>query len=54
MINFQSYVNKMTFIISADEETIQDPHQLCQDIVESLEHIKDAVKRAEGSPTMMS
>lgn len=43
MINFQSYVNKMTIVLSVDENTIPDPHQLCDDIVASLRLIKDAV-----------
>lgn len=43
MINFQSYVNKMTIVLSVDEATIPDSHQLCDDIVESLSLIKDAV-----------
>ncbi|PKI76687.1 hypothetical protein CRG98_002996 [Punica granatum] len=51
MINFQSYVNKMTFVVSADEDTIPDPHQLCQDIVKSLELIRDAVKEPRARQT---
>lgn len=43
MINFQSYVNKMTTVLSVDEGTIPNPHQLCEDIAESLKLIKDAV-----------
>lgn len=43
MVNFQSYVNKMTFVVSADEGTISDPHRLCDDIVKALELTKDAV-----------
>lgn len=43
MINFQSYVNKMTIVLSVDEGTIPDPHQLCDDIEESLRLIKNAV-----------
>ncbi|GAB4861592.1 hypothetical protein Ancab_036785 [Ancistrocladus abbreviatus] len=43
MIIFQSYVNKMSVVLSVDEDTVPDPHQLCEDIVESLELIKDAV-----------
>lgn len=43
MINFQSYVNKMTIVLSVDEDTIPDPHQLCDDIVESLNLFKDAL-----------
>ncbi|KAL9229000.1 hypothetical protein vseg_004519 [Gypsophila vaccaria] len=43
MINFQSYVNKMTIVVSVDEDTISDPNQLCDDIVESLKLVKDAL-----------
>jgi len=43
MINFQSYANKMTIVVSVDEDTIPDPHQLCDDIAESLKLVKDAV-----------
>ncbi|KAJ6873022.1 hypothetical protein NC651_032000 [Populus alba x Populus x berolinensis] len=34
---------KMAIVLSVDEGTIPDPHQLCDDIVESLKLIKDAV-----------
>ncbi|TYH63025.1 hypothetical protein ES332_D07G161700v1 [Gossypium tomentosum] len=43
MINFQSYIDKMTIVVSADEGTIPNPHQLCDDIVDSLRLIKHAV-----------
>ncbi|KAF4384564.1 wax ester synthase/diacylglycerol acyltransferase 11 [Cannabis sativa] len=43
MVNFQSYVNKMTIVLSVDEATIPDPHRLCDDIVESLKLMKDAL-----------
>ncbi|XP_022757554.1 O-acyltransferase WSD1-like isoform X1 [Durio zibethinus] len=43
MINFQSYIDKMTIVLPVDNGTIPNPHQLCDDIVESLELIKDAV-----------
>ncbi|KAK4738928.1 hypothetical protein R3W88_002625 [Solanum pinnatisectum] len=32
MINFQSYINKMTVIVSVDENVIPDPHQLLDDL----------------------
>ena len=44
MINFQSYTNKMTIVLSVDEGTVPDPHQLCDDLEESLKLIKDAVQ----------
>nr|CAN79452.1 hypothetical protein VITISV_001678 [Vitis vinifera] len=43
MIHFQSYINKMTFILSVDEEIIPDPNRLCDDLEESLKFIKDVV-----------
>ena len=43
MINFQSYVNKMTMVLSVDESVIPDPHQLLDDLQLSLQLIKDAV-----------
>ncbi|CAI0561647.1 unnamed protein product [Linum tenue] len=48
MINFQSCVDKMTVVLSVDESTIPDPHQLCDDIVHSLELIKNAVISSHG------
>lgn len=42
MINFQSYVNKMTLVLAVDEQAVPDPHQLCDDIADSLELVKDA------------
>lgn len=44
MINFQSYVNEMTIVLSVDEDTIPNPHQLCDDIVVSLKIVKDDVR----------
>jgi len=35
--------NVFSVVPSVDEGTIPDPHQLCDDIVESLKLIKDAV-----------
>ncbi|KAJ9539148.1 hypothetical protein OSB04_031881 [Centaurea solstitialis] len=43
MINFQSYVNKMTIVLSVDESTIPDPHKLLDDLEDSLKLIKEAV-----------
>ena len=43
MIHVVSYANKMSIILSVDEGTIPDPHQLCDDLEESLRLIKDAV-----------
>ena len=43
VVCIQSYVDKMTISLSVDENTIPDPYQLCDDIVESLKVIKDTV-----------
>lgn len=42
MLNFQSYVNKITMVLSVDESVLPDPHQLLDDLEESLKLIKDA------------
>ena len=38
-----SYMNKMTMVLAVDELTVPDPHQLLDDLAESLKLIKDAV-----------
>jgi hypothetical protein len=43
MIHVVSYVNKMKIIVSVDEGVVPDPHQICDDIEESLKLIKNAV-----------
>ncbi|XP_059634371.1 wax ester synthase/diacylglycerol acyltransferase 11-like [Cornus florida] len=43
LIHAMSYADKLTFILSVDEETIPDPHQLCDDLEESLNLMKNAV-----------
>ncbi|XP_076955731.1 wax ester synthase/diacylglycerol acyltransferase 11-like [Bidens hawaiensis] len=43
MINFQSYVNKMTIVLSVDETTIPDPRKLLDDLEASLKLMKEAV-----------
>ncbi|XP_016461398.1 wax ester synthase/diacylglycerol acyltransferase 11-like [Nicotiana tabacum] len=42
-INFQSYINKMTIVLSIDESAIPDPQQLLDDFEDSMKLIKDAV-----------
>ncbi|KAH9781673.1 diacylglycerol O-acyltransferase [Citrus sinensis] len=42
-IHFVSYANKMTFILSVDDDLIPDPHQLRDDLEESLHLMKNAV-----------
>ncbi|KAL2893260.1 O-acyltransferase WSD1 [Bienertia sinuspersici] len=44
LINFQSYSNKMMLVLAVDEHAVPDPHQMCDDIVDSLNLIKTAVK----------
>ncbi|KAH0729518.1 hypothetical protein KY290_000640 [Solanum tuberosum] len=43
MINCQSYIDKMTIVLSVDESVIPDPYQLLDDLEQSLKLIKDAV-----------
>ncbi|KAG5224540.1 O-acyltransferase WSD [Salix suchowensis] len=43
MIHAVSYVNKMKIIISVDEGVVPDPHQICDDLEESLKMIKNIV-----------
>ncbi|KAJ9548428.1 hypothetical protein OSB04_020971 [Centaurea solstitialis] len=43
MINIVSYKDKVTFVLSADEETIPNPHELCDDLEESLRLIKASI-----------
>lgn len=43
-IHFQSYRGKMMMVLAADETVIPDPHQLCDDLVESLDVIKSAAE----------
>ena len=40
MIHVVTYMDKLTFVLSADEETIRNPHELCDDLEESLRIIK--------------
>ncbi|XP_076905070.1 wax ester synthase/diacylglycerol acyltransferase 11-like [Bidens hawaiensis] len=46
MIHVVSYMDKVIFILSADEETIPDPHKLCNDLEDSLRDIKASVQLA--------
>ncbi|XP_034708663.1 O-acyltransferase WSD1-like [Vitis riparia] len=43
MIHVVSYVDKMNIILSVDESTVPDPHQLFDDLEESFNLIKNAV-----------
>ncbi|KAK4850427.1 hypothetical protein QYF36_006655 [Acer negundo] len=42
-IHFLSYVNKMSIVLGVNPNVIPNPHQLCDDIEESLKIIKDAI-----------
>ncbi|XP_050251517.1 wax ester synthase/diacylglycerol acyltransferase 5-like isoform X2 [Quercus robur] len=42
-IHYQSYVNKMTIALAVDPNAIPDPHQLCDELEESLKLIHDAI-----------
>ena len=44
IIHYQSYSNKIIISIGADEKLIPNPDQLCDDLVKSLQNIKEAVK----------
>ncbi|KAK1555371.1 hypothetical protein Q3G72_025494 [Acer saccharum] len=48
MIHVVSYANKMSIILSVDESIILDLHQLCNDLEESLNLIKNAATIKEG------
>ncbi|XP_042984578.1 wax ester synthase/diacylglycerol acyltransferase 11-like isoform X2 [Carya illinoinensis] len=43
VVNYQSYVNKMTISLTVDPSVIPDPYELCNDIEESLKLIRHAV-----------
>ncbi|KAK6918217.1 O-acyltransferase WSD1, C-terminal [Dillenia turbinata] len=43
MINFQSYINQMTIVLSVDEKAVPDPDRLLDEIEESLRLVKQAV-----------
>ncbi|XAR52218.1 Long-chain-alcohol O-fatty-acyltransferase [Bertholletia excelsa] len=44
-IHIQSYGDKMTFALAIDPSVIPDPHQLCDDLEDSFELIKEAALR---------
>uniref|UniRef100_A0A6V7QUT6 O-acyltransferase WSD1 C-terminal domain-containing protein n=1 Tax=Ananas comosus var. bracteatus TaxID=296719 RepID=A0A6V7QUT6_ANACO len=43
-VHYQSYMNTVEMVIAVDEITIPDPHQLLDDLAESLELIKDSTE----------
>ncbi|KAF4365024.1 hypothetical protein F8388_001772 [Cannabis sativa] len=51
VVNFKSYINKMTVVLSVEESVIPDPHQLCGDTVESLKLLKHSVVEKYQSKT---
>ncbi|XP_010520978.1 PREDICTED: O-acyltransferase WSD1-like isoform X2 [Tarenaya hassleriana] len=50
-LHFQSYAKKMIIIVAVDPTVIPDPHQLCDDLVESLSLFKSAVLERGSSHT---
>ncbi|KAL1553099.1 wax ester synthase/diacylglycerol acyltransferase 3-like [Salvia divinorum] len=44
IIHYQSYSDKIIVSIGADEKLIPNPDQLCDDLVKSLQNIREAVK----------
>ncbi|KAL5718278.1 hypothetical protein ACHQM5_011198 [Ranunculus cassubicifolius] len=47
-IHFQSYIDKMTIVLGVDEKCVPDPHQLCDDMEESLKLITNAAIAKRG------
>ncbi|KAL3653626.1 hypothetical protein CASFOL_003307 [Castilleja foliolosa] len=49
VVHFQSYADKFIISIAADEKLITNPHQLCDDMVKSLQDFRECViKRGIG------
>ncbi|XP_074319828.1 wax ester synthase/diacylglycerol acyltransferase 5-like [Silene latifolia] len=42
-VHFQSYMDKMTFVLAVDQDVISDPQRLCDDIEESLRLANKAI-----------
>ncbi|URE23269.1 hypothetical protein MUK42_18252 [Musa troglodytarum] len=42
-LHYQSYMNAMKIVVAVDESTIPNPHQLLDDLAESLKVIKEAI-----------
>ncbi|KAL9672163.1 hypothetical protein QQ045_028412 [Rhodiola kirilowii] len=49
-VNVTSYGNKLTFALSVDERAVPDPHQLCDDLDDSLSLIKNAATATVPDP----
>ncbi|XP_021729094.1 O-acyltransferase WSD1-like [Chenopodium quinoa] len=47
-VHFQSYMDKMTLVLAVDQNVIPEPQQLCDDVVESLEVVKQAVQKEKN------
>lgn len=47
MVSFQSYMNKMSIVLSGDEDYFPNLDQLCDDIVESIRSITKSIKEKE-------
>lgn len=43
VIHYQSYANKLVIALAADEKLIPNPYQLCDDLQNSLQNMKEAV-----------
>lgn len=51
VVHHQSYGKKLIISIGADEKLIPNPHQLCDDLMKSLQIIKVAATKLEFSET---
>ncbi|KAF3432826.1 hypothetical protein FNV43_RR23928 [Rhamnella rubrinervis] len=49
-VHYQSYVEKMTIVLAVDPSVIPDPHQLLDDLEDSLKLIRDAAVKIELTP----
>ncbi|KAL9250228.1 Wax ester synthase/diacylglycerol acyltransferase 11-like protein [Drosera capensis] len=49
IIHYTSYMNKMSITLGACEEEVPDPHEFCDDIVESVQLMKNAVLQRKAT-----
>ncbi|KAH6784061.1 hypothetical protein C2S52_009020 [Perilla frutescens var. hirtella] len=49
VVHHQSYADRLIISIGADEKLIPNPYQLCDDLVKSLQNIKEAVMKLDGN-----
>ncbi|KAK4431336.1 O-acyltransferase WSD1 [Sesamum alatum] len=45
VVHYQTYANKLIICLAADENLIPNPHQLCDDLQQSLQNIKETVMK---------